>query len=110
MSAQMLPFRKPAPPQAKPVDQAAVAFQPDAVMIEERRFPWPARSVRLRCRKLEIGLADTVGGKPRPPAESRRAVLTSGAAVELCGLHRISIPRTSCLIGIRIIVKHCFFR
>jgi HlyD family secretion protein len=44
MSAQMLPFRKPAPP-AKRVDQAAVAFQPDAVMIEERRFPWPARSV-----------------------------------------------------------------
>jgi HlyD family secretion protein len=45
MSAQMLPFRKPAPPPAKPVDQAAVAFQPDAVMIEERRFPWQARSV-----------------------------------------------------------------
>jgi membrane fusion protein, hemolysin D len=45
MSAQMLPFRKPAPPPAKRVDQAAVAFQPDAVMIEERRFPWPARSV-----------------------------------------------------------------
>jgi len=45
MSAQMLPFRKPAPPPAKPVDQAAVAFQPDAAMIEERRFPWPARSV-----------------------------------------------------------------
>src|SRR5882672_11579449 len=44
MSAQMLPFRKPASP-AKRVDQAAVAFQPDAVMIEERRFPWPARSV-----------------------------------------------------------------
>src|SRR5262249_6276638 len=41
-----LPFRKPAPPPpAKRVDQAAVAFQPDAVMIEERRFPWPARSV-----------------------------------------------------------------
>ncbi len=46
MSAQMLPFRKPAPPpKPKRVDQAAVAFQPDAVMIEERRFPWAARSV-----------------------------------------------------------------
>jgi len=45
MSAQPIPFRKPASPPAKPVDQAAVAFQPDAVMIEERRFPWPARSV-----------------------------------------------------------------
>ncbi len=44
MSAQMLPFRKPPPP-PKPVDQAAVAFQPDAAMIEERRFPWAARSV-----------------------------------------------------------------
>ena len=41
----VLPFRKPAPQPAKRVDQAAVAFQPDAVMIEERRFPWPARSV-----------------------------------------------------------------
>jgi HlyD family secretion protein len=45
MSAQMLPFRKPAAPPPKRVDQAAVAFQPDAVMIEERRLPWPARSV-----------------------------------------------------------------
>jgi HlyD family secretion protein len=45
MSAQMLPFRKPAPPAAKRLDEAAVAFQPDAVMIEERRFPWAARSV-----------------------------------------------------------------
>jgi HlyD family secretion protein len=46
MSAQMLPFRKPAPPPPpKPVDQEAVAFQPDAAMIEERRLPLPARSV-----------------------------------------------------------------
>jgi HlyD family secretion protein len=46
MSAQPIPLRKPAaPPAPKRVDQAAVAFQPDAVMIEERRFPWPARSV-----------------------------------------------------------------
>jgi HlyD family secretion protein len=46
MSAQMLPFRKPAPaPKPKPVDQEAVAFQPDAAMIEERRLPLPARSV-----------------------------------------------------------------
>jgi HlyD family secretion protein len=44
MSAQPIPFRKPAPP-PKPVDVEAVAFQPDAAMIEERRLPLPARSV-----------------------------------------------------------------
>src|SRR5215467_6583631 len=57
MSAQPIPFRKPAPPQAKPVDEAAVAFQPDAVMIEERRFPWPARSVIYIVAALLISAA-----------------------------------------------------
>ena len=45
MSAQMLPFRKPPPPPAKRVDHAAVPFQPDAVVIEERPLPFVARSV-----------------------------------------------------------------
>ena len=46
MSAQMLPFRKPATPPAKRIDHAAVAFQPDAVVIEERPLPAVARSCR----------------------------------------------------------------
>ena len=45
MSAKLIPLRKPATPPAKRVDQAAVAFQPDAVVIEERRLPVVARSV-----------------------------------------------------------------
>jgi len=45
MSARLVPFRKPATPPAKRVDQAAVAFQPDAAVIEERALPWIARSV-----------------------------------------------------------------
>jgi HlyD family secretion protein len=45
MSVQTLPLRKPAPPPPKRVDQAAVAFQPDAAEIEERRLPRSARSV-----------------------------------------------------------------
>jgi HlyD family secretion protein len=45
MSAQPIPLRKPAPPPPKRVDQAAVPFQPDAAMIDERRLPWAARSV-----------------------------------------------------------------
>ncbi len=45
MSAKLIPIRKPATPPAKRVDHAAVAFQPDAVVIEERPLPFVARSV-----------------------------------------------------------------
>ena len=57
MSAQPIPFRKPAPPPPKPVDQAAVAFQPDAAVIEERRPPWAARSVIYIVTALIISAA-----------------------------------------------------
>jgi len=57
MSARLLPFRKPAPPPAKRVDQAAVAFQPDAVVIEERPLPFVARSVVYIVAALIIGAA-----------------------------------------------------
>ena len=45
MSAKLIPIRKPATPPAKRLDQAAVAFQPDAVVIEERPLPRVARGV-----------------------------------------------------------------
>src|SRR5690242_4580595 len=57
MSAQPIPLRKPAPPAAKPVDQAAVGFQPDAVMIEERRLPFASRSVIYIVAALLISAA-----------------------------------------------------
>jgi HlyD family secretion protein len=58
MSAQPIPLRKPAPPPVpKPVDQAAVAFQPDAAVIEERRLPWAARSVVYIVAALLISAA-----------------------------------------------------
>src|ERR1700739_1943723 len=38
-------FRRQKPRGRRPVDPEAVSFQPDAVMIEERRLPWFARSV-----------------------------------------------------------------
>jgi HlyD family secretion protein len=58
MSAQPIPFRKPAPPPpAKPVDRAAVDFQPDAAAIEERRLPWAARSVIYIIAALLISAA-----------------------------------------------------
>jgi len=58
MSVQPIPLRKPAAaPPAKPVDQAAVGFQPDAVMIEERRLPVAARSVIYIIAALLISAA-----------------------------------------------------
>ena len=57
MSVQPIPLRKPAPPAAKPVDQAAVGFQPDAVMIEERRLPFGARGVIYIVAALLISAA-----------------------------------------------------
>jgi HlyD family secretion protein len=58
MSAQPIPLRKPQPPPApKPVDQAAVAFQPDAAVIEERRLPLQARSVIYIVTALLISAA-----------------------------------------------------
>jgi membrane fusion protein, hemolysin D len=57
MSAQPIPLRKPTPPPPKPVDQAAVAFQPDAAVIEERRLPWAARSVIYIVAALLIAAA-----------------------------------------------------
>jgi hemolysin D len=46
MTGRLLPFRsKPGSAAAKRVDSAAVAYQPDAVVIEERPFPRAARSV-----------------------------------------------------------------
>jgi hemolysin D len=44
MTGKVLALR-PKPPVPKPVDPAAVAFQPDAAMIEERPLPRAARSV-----------------------------------------------------------------
>jgi len=57
MSARLIPFRKPATPPAKRVDHAAVAFQPDAVMIEERPLPFVARSVVYIIAALIISAA-----------------------------------------------------
>jgi HlyD family secretion protein len=57
MSVQPIPLRKPAPPAAKPVDQAAVGFQPDAVMIEERRLPFASRSIIYIVAALLISAA-----------------------------------------------------
>ncbi len=58
MSAQPIPLRKPAPPPPpKPVDEAAVAFQPDAAVIEERRLPFAARSVIYIVAALVISAA-----------------------------------------------------
>jgi len=58
MSAQPIPLRKPQPPPPpKPVDQAAVAFQPDAAAIEERRLPFAARSVIYIVAALLIAAA-----------------------------------------------------
>jgi len=45
MSNRLFGFRKAAPAPAKGVDPAALAFQPDAAMIEERALPLGARSV-----------------------------------------------------------------
>jgi len=57
MSAKLVPLRKPAKPPAKRVDQAAVAFQPDAVVIEERPLPFVARSVVYIIAALIISAA-----------------------------------------------------
>jgi membrane fusion protein, hemolysin D len=57
MSAQLLPLRKPPTPPARRVDHAAVAFQPDAAVIEERRLPWVARSVIYIVAALIISAA-----------------------------------------------------
>jgi len=56
MSVQTLPIRKP-PPAPRRVDEAAVPFQPDATMIEERRLPWAARSVIYLVAALLISAA-----------------------------------------------------
>src|SRR5580700_11549847 len=57
MSARLIPFRKPATPPAKRVDHAAVPFQPDAVVIEERPLPFVARSVVYIIAALIISAA-----------------------------------------------------
>jgi hemolysin D len=57
MSAKLIPLRKPAAPPAKRVDKAAVAFQPDAVVIEERPLPPVARSVVYIVAALIISAA-----------------------------------------------------
>ncbi|HEY1541154.1 MAG TPA: HlyD family type I secretion periplasmic adaptor subunit [Xanthobacteraceae bacterium] len=57
MSAKLIPLRKPVTPPAKRLDQAAVAFQPDAVVIEERRLPFVARSVVYIVAALIISAA-----------------------------------------------------
>jgi hemolysin D len=57
MSAKLIPMRKPGTPPAKRVDQAAVAFQPDAVVIEERPLPFVARSVVYIIAALIISAA-----------------------------------------------------
>jgi HlyD family secretion protein len=57
MSAKLIPIRKPATPPAKRVDHAAVAFQPDAVVIEERPLPFVARSVVYIIAALIISAA-----------------------------------------------------
>jgi len=45
MTGRLLAFKPKAKPAAKGLDSAAVAFQPDSVVIEERPFPRAARSV-----------------------------------------------------------------
>jgi len=57
MSAKLIPLRKPATPPATRVDKAAVAFQPDAVVIEERPLPPVARGVVYIVAALIISAA-----------------------------------------------------